>query len=74
MNPLEKLQQKLIDLNCEKGASLWLSTLPIKEEGYIIAKKPLLGPHSAPLWLEPKTNSNRMRVWIQLHHGACVIM
>ena len=31
-------QQRLIDLNCEKGASLWLSTLPIKEEGYVIAK------------------------------------
>ena len=30
---------KLIEISCEKGASLWLSTLPIKEEGFQIDKQ-----------------------------------
>ena len=30
---------KLIEISCEKGASLWLSTMPIKEEGFQIDKQ-----------------------------------
>ena len=28
-------QKRLNDLNVEQGASSWLTTLPIKEEGYV---------------------------------------
>ena len=31
---------KLTEISCEKGASLWLSALPIKEEGFQIDKQP----------------------------------
>ena len=30
---------KLIEISCEKGTSLWLSTMPIKEEGFQIDKQ-----------------------------------
>ena len=33
------LQLKLNDLNRESGASLWLSSLPLKEEGYVLNKQ-----------------------------------
>ena len=32
-------QNKLIDISTERGASLWLSTLPIKDEGFQIDKQ-----------------------------------
>ena len=32
-------KNKLLDISCEKGASLWLTTLPIKDEGFQIDKQ-----------------------------------
>ena len=32
-------KNKLIDICCEKGASLWLTTLPIKDEGFQVNKQ-----------------------------------
>ena len=31
--------KKLLEINCERGASLWLSTLPIKDKGFQIDKQ-----------------------------------
>ena len=38
-NELSKEKLRLIELNCESGASLWLTTLPIAEEGYQLDKQ-----------------------------------
>ena len=36
---LNEEQKRLNDLNVEQGASSWLTTLPIKEKGYILNKQ-----------------------------------
>ena len=38
-NAVNDEKRKLIDLNSEKGSSLWLNTLPIQEEGYQLDKQ-----------------------------------
>ena len=32
-------QVRLNELNCEAGASIWLTSLPLKEEGYVLNKQ-----------------------------------
>ena len=36
---MDETQKRLNDLACEKGASIWLTTLPIAEEGYALNKQ-----------------------------------
>ena len=39
MNNLTDTQKLHIDLASEKGASIWLTSLPIKEFGYVLNKQ-----------------------------------
>jgi len=35
---MNETEERLDDINCERGASVWLTTIPIKEEGFNIDK------------------------------------
>ena len=46
----------------EKGASLWLTTLPIKDEGFQLDSN-ILGPYSNKIWLSTNPSSKKCACW-----------
>ena len=61
-NEMNSEERKQNDLSEETGASTWLTTLPVKEEGYILNKQ-FLGSAIYQIWLEIETNSKSFRMW-----------
>ena len=51
-------QKRLNELNQEQGASSWLTTLPILDEGYDLTKQFFLGPHSDKVWVDSHNITN----------------
>ena len=54
-------RKKLLEIISEKGASLWLTTLPIKDEGFQLDSN-ILRPYSNKIWLSTNP-SFKMCLW-----------
>ena len=62
-NHMSSGERKQNDLNLETGASSWLTTLPIKEEGYILNKQSYWDLLSIRYELVIETNSKSLCMW-----------
>ena len=55
--------QQAMTLAQEKGASSWLTTLPINEFGFALHKRGLLGCSCTPIWLAASSCSHNLCLW-----------
>ena len=59
----ESTERRRKEIISEKGASLWLSTLAIKQEGYSVLKTNFLGFDADKIRISIASASGKMCVW-----------
>ena len=74
-NRLSPTKRRAMELASERGASNWLTALPIEEFGFCLHKGAFADALArSALWVDPYTYSCLLCIWYILHRRACPVL
>ena len=74
-NRLSPTKRRAMELASERGASNWLTALPIEEFGFCLHKGAFADALArSALWVDPYTYSCLLCMWYILHRRACPVL
>ena len=71
---LSCILQRAMDLAQEKGASSWLTSLPLEEFGFTLHNVAFRDADCIAVWLATLPHPIHLCVWFQLFSGTCSLM